>query len=257
MYPADRHAYPTPEHTCAADAARSLILMGSCARGKASPDSCLDLLALVSPDTPGETRRALQTRWEAFYGAETVFGTLRRVGAFSHVDFEIVDGEFTPAEHGWTTGPDDFELQIGNTLVYTVPLWARTDRFEALRARWLPYYGDDLRRERLAMVRRYCLNNLDHIPLYVARGLYFQSFNRLWDAFGEFLQALFITRRVYPIAYDKWIEEQVSDILSEPALYAELPHLFEMDRFESGALAEKAARLRDLLDTYAVDDTCE
>lgn len=57
------------------------------------------------------------------------------------------------------------------------------------------------------MVRHYCLNNLNHIPLYVNRGLYFQAFDRPYNAIREFIQALFIGYQTYPIAYAKWIRD--------------------------------------------------
>ena len=101
------------------------------------------------------------------------------------------------------------------------------------------------------MVRKYCLNNLDHIPLYIDRGLHFQCFNRFYDAFREFLQALFIAQRTYPIAYDKWIQEQIVDILGLPELYNQLLRLFEIRNFESREILDKANILRDLLDEYA------
>lgn len=65
-----------------------------------------------------------------------------------------------------------------------------------------------------------------------------------------FLQALFIARRTCPIAYDTWIQEQVVEILGLPELYAHLPPLFEIERFESAELAGKARDLQRLLDTY-------
>ena len=59
-------AYPTPQHARAADAVTHLfhqdpavdavILMGSCARGKGSPDSCLDILILSRPEVQAEER---------------------------------------------------------------------------------------------------------------------------------------------------------------------------------------------------------
>jgi hypothetical protein len=129
-------------------------------------------------------------------------------------------------------------------------LWQRADRFGALRKQWLPYYAEDLRQERLATVRWCCQHYLEHIPLYVERGLYFQSFARLYHAFRMFLQALFISRRTYPIAYDKWIYEQLVEILGLPELYRRLPHLFEIRHFESAELVAKAENLHYLLETY-------
>ena len=82
------------------------------------------------------------------------------------------------------------------------------------------------------------------------RELYFQAFHRLYDASREFLQALFISRRTYPIAYDKWIREQVEEILGMPELYRQLPHLFEIEHFESGEIAKKAELLNHLLEKH-------
>ncbi len=251
-------AYPTPEHAHAAEAVveffsglpepDAVLLTCSCARGKASRDSCLDVSVLV----PRRDRERVEALWEQRCHAD-VYRRLEAVGRYSHVDLVILDGEFEPRPRGWTDGPDAFELEIGNALAWSVPLWRRGDRLAELERRWLPYYGDALRAERLAMARKYCRNDLDHIPLYVARGLHFQSLGRLWNAFREFLQALFISRRVYPIAYDKWIREQVVEILGLERLYRELVGLFEISRLESDELAIKAEALGRLLERWGVD----
>jgi predicted nucleotidyltransferase len=250
--------YPTLEHERAARAVvdffsaqaetDAVILMGSCARGKAVRDSCLDFLILLQPEVFPLAKDAIAREWEEFYTSAETFRSLHQVGKYSHVDLDLIDGRFVPKPRGWTSGPDEFELEIGNTLVYAVPLWQRSDYLDSLNAQWLPYYPEALRQERLAMVRDFCINNLDHIPLFVARGLYFQSFNRLYDAFREFLQALFISRRTYPIAYDKWIREQVEEILGRPDLYQRLPGLLEISHFESDEIARKGEELRGLLE---------
>jgi predicted nucleotidyltransferase len=251
------HAYPTVEHEAAAEAivaffrnqpeTEAVLLVNSCARGKATPDSCLDVLVLA----PVEEVRTLDARWRAFFAHEEAFRRLRRTGKFSELHLDIADGVFIPIPHDIDLGFDDFELNIGNALVYSVPLYQRGSRLRELRGKWLPYYGEELRVERLDDINRACRHHLDHIPSYVARDLYFQSFDRFYTAFGLFLQALFIARRIYPIAYNKWIREQVEDILGLPELYAQLPRLFEIERFESGELVARAERLRDLLDGYA------
>ncbi len=76
-------------------------------------------------------------------------------------------------------------------------------------------------------------------------------FDRLYNAYREFLQALFIARRTYPIAYNKWIREEVEEILGLPELYAQLPHLFEIRQFESSEIADKAKEVEKLLEKYA------
>lgn len=53
--------------------------------------------------------------------------------------------------------------------------------------------------------------------------------------------------RTYPIAYDKWIREQVEKILGMPKLYRQLLRLFEIERFEGSEIACKAEDLGRLL----------
>ena len=79
----------------------------------------------------------------------------------------------------------------------------------------------------------------------------FHAFHRLYLAFQGFLQALFIARRRYPIAYDKWIREQVEGILGLGELYARLPAVVGVDRLALSGLTTGAEELRALLDQWA------
>jgi predicted nucleotidyltransferase len=252
--------YPTVEHEKASKAVvdffskfsdiETVILKGSCARGKATRDSCVDVAVLLQPKVFSRRKTVLEQEWNRFYETAEVFESLRQVGKYSNVELDFIDGNFKPKPRSWTSGPDEFELEIGNSLVYTVPILVHGDYFSHLKAKWLPYYDEKIRRERLDMVCRYCRNNLDHIPLYTNRGLYFQAFHRLYDAFREFLQALFISHCTYPIAYDKWIREQIEDILKMPKLYRQLPKLFEIENFESQEITLKAEDLSNLHEEY-------
>jgi hypothetical protein len=252
--------FPTERHRLAAAAVAAyfsgvaevdaVLQVGSCARGKAAPDSCLDIAVLVRPEVLATERAALQENWDQFHDSQAVFREGERLARYAFAEVDFFDGSFEPGYHGYTSGPDEFELEIGNRLVYSVPLLDQSSYLGQLKAHWLPYYGELLRGRRLAMVRRYGLNNLDHVAYFAARGLHFQAFHRLYDAYREFLQALFISRRTYPIAYDKWIREQVVEILGLPELYRELPALFEIGRFESEDITGKATRLSRLYEQY-------
>ncbi len=254
-------SYPTPEHRAAAEAITAyytathkidaVLLVNSCARGKATRDSCLDIVILAQPDPLRPPLSAWEADWARFEQTNPAIEVLKHVGQYSVVHPDFIDGVFSPQERDEAAGPDDFELWIGNFLAYSVPLWQGSDYFERLKQQWLPYYDEELRRQRLAMVRHYCLDNLHHIPLYTQRGLYFQCFDRLYNAYREFLQVLFIARRTYPIAYNKWIREQVVEILGLPELYDQLTHLFEISRFESFEIAGKAEEVEQLLEKYA------
>jgi predicted nucleotidyltransferase len=255
--------YPTPEHEAAAEAiveyvatnyrVDAVLLVNSCARGKATRDSCLDVSVLARPELQQSQLDVLEANWGRFEETNPAIAAMKRVGRYSVVHPNFTDGTFIPSERDEAAGPDWFEVEVGNLLAYSVPLWQGSDYYEQLKRQWLPYYDEGLRRERLAMVRGYCLNNLHHIPLYIERGLHFQSFDRLYNAYQEFLQALFIARRTYPIAYNKWIREQIEEILGLPELYAQLSHLFEIKRFESAELADKALEVEQLLEKYALE----
>ena len=253
--------YPTLEHQNAADAIvdyfvskhkiDAVLLVNSCARGKATRDSCLDIIMLARPDPARSQIRELEAGWEEFEKSSQAVQALYKAGKYSVVHPDFVHGVFVPHEQDEAAGPDDFELQVGNFLAYSVPLWQGSSYLDDLKGEWLPYYREELRRKRLERVRWFCLNNLHHIPLYMERGLYFQSFDRLYNAYQEFLQALFIARRTYPIAYNKWIHEQIVEILDLPELYEQLTHLFEIRQFESHEIAEKGKEVEELLEKYA------
>src|SRR6266545_4214901 len=98
-----------------------------------------------------------------------------------------------------------------------MPLYTDGDRFDRLASQWLPFYDDELRRERLARARWFVLeNNLARIPWYVGRELHFQAFDRFYRAFQGFLLGLHVSRRTYPLDYNKWIREQVAENLGLP-----------------------------------------
>jgi hypothetical protein len=166
------------------------------------------------------------------------------------VHLDVFDGRIVPTVWDDGGGPDTFEIELGNRIAYAAPLHQAGTYFRQLQSQWLPFYGEELRLSRLAMVREACARDLEAIPLYLNRGLCFQAFDRLYKAFQEFLQALFVARRTYPLAYNKWIHEQVSDWLALPQLYEELPKILSVQNIESRELSDKADALRTLLERW-------
>ena len=98
------------------------------------------------------------------------------------------------------------------------------------------------------MVREACIYDLDRVLFLTRRGLYFAAFDWLYKAYREFIQALFIARRTYPISYTKWIREQLLDRMALPEVYDELPRILEMTRLEGADITHNADRLRRLVD---------
>ena len=268
--------YPTPLHKQAAEQVveffantngiDAVLLVNSRARGKATPDSCLDMIVLVSESfrDPGfagavlerEENKGTDSLYQAWdHNAETqaVRSALATAGRFSEIHLDLTDGTITATSLNRDQGLDGFEIAIGNYYVYSQPLWLGSDRFYELQAGWLPYYDEQLRARRLSATREYCHYFLDHIEPYIERGLYFQAFDRLYYAFQGFLQGLFISRRRYPIAYNKWIREQVEEILKLPDLYRQLPSILEIKALESQDLVNKGNHLRELITKYLIE----
>ncbi len=252
--------FPTPQHEEAAQYATeffstqervdAVLLTCSCARGKAAPASCVDLSILLPPETDRAAREQLAHAWTEHSEGSPVLAALAAHGKYAQVDIDLTSGVFQEGYHGWCSGPDEFELEVGNLLQYSVPLREGNARLTELREAWLPYYNPETRDRRLAMVSKYCLNNIDHVAPYVDRQLHFQAFRRLYNAAGEVLQALFIARGVYPIAYDKWIKEQLVEILELPGLYPRFADLLSLRPFENDEMTDKAEALRGMLDEY-------
>jgi hypothetical protein len=248
--------YPTQAHERAAaaiteffaahDETDAVLLTNSCARGKATRDSCLDMQVVVQPHAVA----ALDVEFTRFAARSAEIAELHRAGRFSDLHLDVSDGVVTLAPIteeaiSWS------EVVVGTFFVYSVPLHVNGARYESLRSEWLPFYDDTRRRARLDAARWFVLeNNLARIPWYVGRELYFQAFDRFYRAFQGFLLGLHVARKTYPIAYNKWIREQVAGNLGLPDLYERLPRLFELERFESRALEEKAAALAGLVDEY-------
>jgi len=253
--------YPTLQHEKAtkgiveffsnSESVDAILLFCSCARGKATADSCLDIAVLLREDVDEADRRTIEIAWNAFEGNSPEIVELRTVGKYSQVHLDFINGLFIPKDQEFGGAQDSLELEIGNYLAYSVPLWQNGKHLQELKSKWLPYYPEDLQKHRLHMVRSNCLNNVHHIPLYTKRGLYFQCFDRLYSAYKELLQAIFIACHAYPIAYNKWIREQIEEILGLPQLYEKISHLFEIRSFESEAIKNKAEFVEELLERYA------
>jgi predicted nucleotidyltransferase len=232
----------------------TVLVVNSCARGRAVAGSDLDLAVLIKPAGAIQAIQSLTAVWQEFLATQPLIDRFRSTGRFTQVHVDVFDGRMVPTVWDDGGGPDSFEVEIGNRLAYAAPLHEAGAYFRQLRSQWLPYYGENLRASRLAMVREECARDLDAIPFYVNRGLYFQAFDRLYKAFQEFLQALFVARRTYPLAYNKWIREQVADWLALPKLYEALPPILSVQDIEGPELGEKADALRNLLEHWTCSE---
>jgi predicted nucleotidyltransferase len=252
--------FPTTQHAKAAellggffehrDPVDTVLVVNSCARGKATAESDLDMAVLVQAGTTEEQVKRMEAAWQKFASRNPTINQFTALGPWSRIHVDIFDGTFSAAPWDEGGGPDAFEIEIGNRIEHSVPLHAAGKYFRELRAKWLPYYGRDLRTARMKMVRNACAGHVERVAFYFRKGLPFHAFDILWKACQEFLQAVFIRRQTYPIAYNKWIHEQVVEWLELPELYEDLPKVVSVADIESEGILRNAALLSSLLDRW-------
>ena len=225
----------------------TVLVVNSCARGQAVPDSDLDFAILVQPSTSVDAIAAIEDDWANFSEADPKIKEYKTFSKFSHLHLDIITGNYAPGLVELGAPVDSFELEIGNQVCYSAPMGAVGRYFEELQNHWLPYYGRELRLNRFEILRASCRYEIDHIPHFADRGLFFQAFDVLYRAFQKYLQVLFIASAIYPIAYNKWIRYQIEEILVKPELYSKLSPIVSLSNIESNEIIQKAEMLQLLL----------
>jgi len=249
--------FPTLLHQAVAELVRdyflqisnvdTILIVNSCARGVAVPESDLDIAILMNPGTTPVEIGNMETDWLKFSSSHPTILRYKGSNQFAHVHLDIINGVYTPKNIEVGEPIDYFEVEIGNQIRYSAPMGNAGAHFQKLQNSWLPYYNEELRLIRLTAIRNACEYDLNHIPFFINRGLYFQAFDILYKAFQEYLQALFIANKTYPIAYNKWIKEQVLKGLNKPGLYPNLTSILSVSNIESNEINIKADMLRVLL----------
>lgn len=250
--------FPTQLHQDAAGEVReyfknvpgtdTVLVVNSCARGQGVPESDLDFAILMSPETNAAQRDFIHTAWLTFSESQPAIVKYKQSNRYAHLHLDIIDGNYKPAILEPGEPGDSFEIEIGNQIVYSAPMNDAGPYFQELRQKWMPYYDEALRSDRLTAIRSACTYDLEHIPVLIKRELYFHALDTLNKAFREYLQALFITNRRYPIAYNKWIKEQIVNWLGKPGLYQKLLPVLTISNIESDEMNRKAEMLFELLD---------
>lgn len=240
------------DHFMAIQVVDSILVVNSCARGQASEESDLDFAILVKPETTPFDIENIESIWLEYSAGQPTILKYKKSNQFAQLHLDIINGNYTPTILETGVASDFFEIEIGNQICYSAPMGEAGVYFKELQDKWLPYYNEELRLQRLTMTRKACEYDLDHIPFFIKRGLYFQAFDILYKAFQEYLQTLFIAHKTYPIAYNKWIKYQLITCLNRPELYPKLLPILSINNLESSEINEKATILRELLNNLPI-----
>lgn len=246
--------FPTPLHAAIADVVYdhfskeklvdTILVVNSCARGQATPESDLDFAILASASAqPGEIKK-LEEAWNNFSSFHPLIQQFRNSSKFSHLHLDIISGNYAPLEMEPGGAIDFFEVEIGNQIAYSAPMGNAGKYFMELKKKWLPYYSDELRENRMKMVRYAIQYHLDQIPLLLKRDLNFHAFDTLYKTMQLTLQLLFMKKKVYPIAYNKWIRYQVEELLQQQELYNELAGIIEIGKLDEKVILGKVEIVR-------------
>ena len=249
--------FPTTLHSDVADIAAgyffdlditdTVLIVNSCARGHAVAESDLDIAVLAKENVTDAEIAEATKKWIEYSSVHQVIMKYRSSNRFRHLHLDIINGNYQPGLIEASEPIDFFEVEIGNQVCYAAPVNSSGDHFKKLQQKWLPYYDESLRFERLKNIINACCYDIDHIPFLIKRGLYFHALYILHKAFEEFLQALFLANKTYPLAYNKWIKYQVAELLNKPELYSQLSPILSIENIESNEMNEKAKMLQALL----------
>ena len=235
------------DYFCKTPGVDTVLCVNSCARGQASPESDLDFTVLVQENTSNTEIEAICEKWLSYMSAHPVISKYKSSSRFAHLHLDIINGIYQPLTVEPGEPIDNFEIEIGNQICYSAPMDYPGEYFEKLRQKWLPYYNEEMRLQRLKQLMEVCFYDLDHIAYYKKRSLHFHALYILNKAFQEYLQALFISGKIYPIAYNKWIRYQVIDLLKKPELFPQLAHILSIGDIESDEINDKVKMLYGLL----------
>jgi predicted nucleotidyltransferase len=130
----------------------TVLVVNSCARGQAVPESDLDFCILVNKDMPAKTGKAIEKEWLKYSASDSAILKYKKSTLFVHLHLDIINGIYIPAviENGEPI--DYFEVAIGNRICYAAPFDNCGEYYRKLQEKWLPFYDENARLKRLSAI---------------------------------------------------------------------------------------------------------
>ena len=90
----------------------TVLVVNSCARGQAVPESDLDFAILVNPETTPAEIKKIETNWQIYSETKPTFLKYKQSNQFTHLHLDIIDGNYTPTILEIDGASDFFEIEI-------------------------------------------------------------------------------------------------------------------------------------------------
>src|SRR6266446_1313776 len=97
----------------------TVLIVNSCARGHAVPESDIDFAVLVKPDTTPAGIKNIENAWQIYAETQATFLKYKQSNQFAHLHLDIIDGNYSPGNVEKGEPIDYFEIEIGNQICYS------------------------------------------------------------------------------------------------------------------------------------------
>src|SRR5215204_785859 len=146
--------FPTVLHHDAADVVQkyflsspsidTVLVVNSCARGLAVPESDLDFAVLAKPRTTKNEIEKAEANWQLYAKENKIISKYKRSSPYAHLHLDIIDGNCIPQKIETGEPIDSFEIEIGNQICYSASMGNAGEYFRELQSKWMPFYNDEL-----------------------------------------------------------------------------------------------------------------
>src|SRR4051794_39981728 len=75
----------------------TFLVVNSCARGQASPESDLDFAVLIHPDTLPDQTHQLEQAWQSFAKTNAQILDYKKAHHFLQIHVDVIDGKYLPS----------------------------------------------------------------------------------------------------------------------------------------------------------------
>ena len=100
----------------------TVLIVNSCARGQAVPESDLDFAILVKPTTTANEIKSIDKACLTYSAHEQTLLNYKQASPFAHIHLDVIDGNYLPAKIEPGEPIDNFEIEIGNQVCYAAPM---------------------------------------------------------------------------------------------------------------------------------------